>query len=57
MDRSLTIERLLGQVTGAFAGVALLLASVGLFGLMSYVVRQRTAKSAYGRRSEPRPMT
>ncbi|MEZ5365435.1 MAG: FtsX-like permease family protein [Bryobacterales bacterium] len=44
MDRSLTIERLLGQVTGAFAGVALLLASVGLFGLMSYVVRQRTAE-------------
>ncbi|MCB1020770.1 MAG: ABC transporter permease [Bryobacterales bacterium] len=44
LDRSLTIERLLGRVTATFAGVALLLASTGLFGLMSYVVRQRTAE-------------
>ena len=42
VDRALTIERLLSRVTAVFAAVALLLAAVGLFGLMSYVVRQRT---------------
>ena len=44
VDRALTVERLLGRVTGAFAAVALLLAALGLFGLMSYIVRQRTAE-------------
>jgi predicted permease len=35
-------ERLLAQAYSAFGGIALLLASIGLFGLMSYNVARRT---------------
>ena len=42
VDRALTVERLLSRLTAAFAAIALLMASLGLFGLLSYLVRQRT---------------
>jgi predicted permease len=37
-------ERLFAQAYGAFGGIALLLASIGLFGLMSYNVARRTGE-------------
>ena len=39
---SLARERLLAMLTTYFGGFALLLACIGLYGLMSYVVTQRT---------------
>jgi putative ABC transport system permease protein len=42
VSRSLWRQRLQGQVLGAFAGLALLLAIVGLYGVISYVVARRT---------------
>lgn len=39
---SLSRERLLALLTAYFGGFALLLASIGLYGLMSYAVTQRT---------------
>jgi putative ABC transport system permease protein len=42
MARSLFRQRLATSVMLAFGGVALLLATVGLFGLISYAVNQRT---------------
>ena len=40
-DRSLLLERLTAMMSGFFGSLVLLLAGVGLFGLMSYAVAQR----------------
>jgi predicted permease len=42
LDRSLVNERLLASLASAFAGLAILLALVGVYGLMSFVVSRRT---------------
>jgi predicted permease len=42
VDRSLTQERLVATLSGFFGALALLLACVGLYGLMSYSVGTRT---------------
>ncbi|MCH7601332.1 MAG: FtsX-like permease family protein, partial [Planctomycetes bacterium] len=42
VDKTLAVERMTTMLTGGFAGVALFLASIGLFGVMSFGVTQRT---------------
>jgi len=42
LDRVLVNERLLAMLASAFAGLAILLAVVGLYGVMSFVVSRRT---------------
>jgi predicted permease len=42
VDRSLLQERVTAMFSAFFGGLALLLASIGLFGLMSYAVTRRT---------------
>jgi predicted permease len=43
-EESLSRERLLALLTSYFGGFALLLACIGLYGLMTYAVAQRTAE-------------
>jgi predicted permease len=42
VDRTLVNERLLAMLASAFAGLAVLLAVVGVYGVMSFVVSRRT---------------
>jgi predicted permease len=42
VDRSLLQERVIAMFSAFFGGLALLLASIGLYGLMSYTVTRRT---------------
>ena len=41
VDRTLVIERLVAQVSAAFGGLALLIAAVGLYGVLAYGVARR----------------
>ena len=44
VDQSLSAERLLLRLCAVFAGLALLLACVGLYGVIAYSVAQRTTE-------------
>jgi predicted lysophospholipase L1 biosynthesis ABC-type transport system permease subunit len=44
LDRSLARERTIARLTGFFGGLALLLAAIGLYGVMSYSVARRTGE-------------
>src|SRR5262249_38617097 len=44
IDKNLQQERLFAQAYAMFGGLAMLLAAVGLFGLMSYSVARRTSE-------------
>jgi ABC-type antimicrobial peptide transport system permease subunit len=44
IDQSLASERMVAWIAGLFGGLALLLACLGLYGMMSYVTARRTSE-------------
>jgi len=44
IDQSLATERMVAWIAGLFGGLALLLACLGLYGMMSYVTARRTSE-------------
>jgi predicted permease len=44
LDRSVTEQRAMATFVGVLSGIALLLAAVGLYGVMAHAARQRTAE-------------
>jgi serine phosphatase RsbU (regulator of sigma subunit)/ABC-type antimicrobial peptide transport system permease subunit len=44
IQRTMTLERVVSVITGFFAAAALLLAMLGIYGIVSYSVRQRTVE-------------